>query len=76
MARSSSSTRGDRNVMSKPSERSRAELPRSGRASASDPQPRTRGPSEKKHKNLSEVRATGRQSDQGGSPGAGKRRSR
>jgi hypothetical protein len=73
-SRSSPSTRSSRTAMSKPSERSRAELPRSSRAAASNPQPRERGPAEKKHKNMAEVRATGRQSDQGDKPRSGKQR--
>lgn len=69
-SRSSSSTHSPRASMSKPAERSRADLPRRGRASASaEPQPRSPGPSEKKHESLAQVRQTGRQSDQGGRPG-------
>ena len=71
---SSSSTRSPRTAMSKPSEDSRKANPRQGRASAAAQRKGVQGPSEKKHKNLAEVQATGRQSDQGGSPG--KRRSR
>jgi hypothetical protein len=47
---------------------------RPGRASAAAQRQGVQGPAEKKHKNLAEVQATGRQSDQGGSPG--KRRTR
>jgi hypothetical protein len=75
-SKSSSSTHSPRASMSKPSERSRAELPRRGRASASaEPEPRLRGPAEKKHKSLAEVQQSGRQSDEGGRPGAGSKRS-
>jgi hypothetical protein len=72
-SRSSPSSHSKRSSMTTPSQRSRSELPRQ-RASASD-QPGVRGPSEKKHKNMAEVRQTGRQSDQGDKPG-GTRRSR
>lgn len=75
-SRSSSSTHSPRTAMTKPSERSRAEPARRGRASdAAEPQPGSRGPAEKKHKSLAEVQQSGRQSDQGGRPGAGSRRS-
>jgi len=72
-SRSSPSTRSPKTSMSDPSRRSRAEVP-------SDPvrpkaAPGVRGPSEKKHKNMTEVRATGRQSSQGDKPG-GTRKSR
>jgi hypothetical protein len=77
-SRSSSSTRSQRTGLAKPSERSRAELPSQGsrsgdggRASASA----QRSPKDKKHKNIAEVQSTGRQSDQGGRPGSGKRSS-
>jgi hypothetical protein len=67
MASRSSSSTHSKNTMAKPSERSRSELPsQRGRAAEA---PAVRGPSEKKHKNMAEVRATGRQSQQGGSPG-------
>jgi hypothetical protein len=59
--------------MSIPSERSRAELPRESRGGGQG-KGSARGPSEKKHKNMAEVRSTGRQSDQGGSPGRRKSR--
>jgi hypothetical protein len=75
-SRSSSSTRSPSASMAKPSERSRAELPRQGaRASNAEAQRSSRGPAEKKHKSLAEVQSSGRQSDQGGRPGAGNRRS-
>lgn len=74
-SRSSPSSHSPRTAMAKPSERSRAELPSESRARGqSDTEP-VRGPAEKKHKNMAEVRQTGRQSDQGGRPGAGKSRS-
>lgn len=69
MGRSSSSTRSSSTSMSKPSERSRSELPRQGTRANAASQPRERGPSEKKHKNMGEVQQTGYQSDQGGRPG-------
>jgi hypothetical protein len=66
-SRSSPSTHSTQSRMSSPSRRSRSEQP------GTDPQPKDmpamRGPSEKKHKNMKEVQATGRQSDQGGKPG-------
>jgi hypothetical protein len=70
-ARTSSSTHSGRTWMVSPSGRSRSENAKQGnRASArGGNEPGTRGPAEKKHKNMAEVRATGRQSDQGGSPG-------
>lgn len=71
-SRSSSSTRSRNTAMAKPSERSRAELPRANlRAQASEgtSERGQRSPKDKKHKSLQEVQATGRQSDQGGSPG-------
>jgi hypothetical protein len=74
-SRSSSSTQSPRAKMTVPSERSRGSLARPSRASASQPPQGEKGPAEKKHKNMAEVKATGRQSDQGGNPGAGKRRS-
>ena len=77
-SRSSSSTRSPATSLTKPSERSRAELSSQGsRASASpEPQQRSnRSPKDKKHKSLAEVQGTGRQSDQGGSPGAREGRS-
>lgn len=69
MGRSSSSTHSSSTSMGKPSERSRSELPRQGTRASAASQPRERGPAEKKHKNMSEVRQTGYQSDQGGRPG-------
>jgi len=73
-SRKAPATRSPRTTMGTPSEQSRSEKPRQGRASASAQRKGTEGPAEKKHKNLAEVQATGRQSDQGGQPGAGKRR--
>jgi hypothetical protein len=73
-SRSSPSTHSQRTSMTAPSGRSRTQQPSQGRGNAAD-QPRTRGPSEKKHKNMSEVRSTGRQSDQGGRPGGSRRSS-
>ncbi|MFL6695338.1 MAG: hypothetical protein ACJ8GO_20505 [Ramlibacter sp.] len=72
-SRSSPSTHSPKTSMSDPSRRSRSEVP-------SDPvrpkaAPGVRGPSEKKHKNMTEVRATGRQGNQGDKPG-GTRKSR
>jgi hypothetical protein len=56
--------------MRAPSQRSRSERPSEGRRpTASDANRSTAGPAEKKHKNLSEVQRSGRQSDQGGRPG-------
>jgi hypothetical protein len=74
-SRSSTSTHSPRTAMTKPSERSREELPSASRGRGESDTERVRGPTEKKHKNMAEVRQTGRQSDQGGSPGAGKSRS-
>lgn len=52
--------------MGSPSVRSRQEMPSgNGQGAKPEPERRVRGPSEKKHKNLAEVRSTGRQSDQG-----------
>jgi hypothetical protein len=71
-SRSSSSTGSRGTVMTKPSERSRAELPQGDRraqASQGTGESTQRSPKDKKHKDLQEVRSTGRQSDQGGSPG-------
>lgn len=77
MARSSSSTRSQRTTMSKPSERSRAELPRQNPRATDyvDVVRDNRGPKDKKHKSLAEVQQTGWQSQQGDRPGAGKRKS-
>jgi hypothetical protein len=76
-SRSSSSTHSPHTAMTKPSERSREELPsQGGRASGrSEVERRDRGPAEKKHKSLAEVQRTGRQSDQGDRPGPSSRRS-
>ena len=71
-SRSSSSTRSRDTTLAKPSERSRAELPRDNlRAQANEgtSQRGQRSPKDKTHKSLQETRSTGRQSDQGGSPG-------
>ena len=70
-SRSSSSTGSKRSTMSSPSVSSRSESPRRGPANPQAQRERTNAPSpsDKKHKSLAEVRATGRQSDQGGSPG-------
>ena len=66
-SRSSPSTHSKQSRMTTPSRRSRAELPRT----EEQPQaaPAVRGPSEKNHKNMTEVKLTGRQSDQGDKPG-------
>jgi hypothetical protein len=74
-SRSSTSTHSPRTAMTKPSERSREELPSESRGRGESGTERVPGPAEKKHKNMAEVRQTGRQSDQGGRPGAGKSRS-
>lgn len=68
-ARSSSSTRSPQ-TFAKPSERSRTEQPnqRARADSRSQAGNNVRGPSEKKHKNMSEVQATGRQGSQGDRP--------
>lgn len=66
-SRSSPSTHSDDSRMRNPSRRSRSELP--GKDGQPEDAPAMRGPSEKKHKNMTEVRLTGRQSDQGGKPG-------
>jgi hypothetical protein len=79
MARSSSSTRSPRTTLTSPKERSREQpAPASirGQAQEAPDASRARGPKDKKHKSLDEVRATGRQSDQGGSPGSRRGRSR
>jgi hypothetical protein len=73
-SRSSPDTHSPKTTMSDPSRRSRREVP-------SDPAPPkaapgVRGPSEKKHKNMTEVRATGRQSNQGDKPGGTRKASR
>jgi hypothetical protein len=81
-ARSSSSTRSPRTALSSPKRSSRDEQSRPavrGPAQEAPQASRLRGPKDKKHKSLDEVRATGRQSDQGGRPGSpvgqGRRRS-
>lgn len=63
-------------AMTEPSGRSRTENRRQGRARAAAQRQGVPVPAEKKHKNMAQVRATGRQGDPGGSPGAGPRRSR
>jgi hypothetical protein len=65
-SRSSPSTHSPRTTLKVPSQRSRAEIP--GHVGRDEPEPRDPGPAEKKHKNLDEVRRSGRQSDQGGRP--------
>ena len=62
---SRSSTRSPKTTMSSPSDKARSTSPRQG-ASAANQRQGVKGPSEKKHKNMGEVRATGRQSDRGG----------
>ena len=72
MASQSSSSTGSKNSIMSTSGRSRTESPRRGPANpqASEGRRSNAGsPSDKKHKSMAEVRATGRQSDQGGSPG-------
>lgn len=65
-SRSSTSTHSPATSMGSPSVRSRQEMPSgNGQGAKPEPERRVRGPSEKKHKNLAEVRSTGRQSDQG-----------
>jgi len=77
-SRSSPSTHSPRTSMTDPSRRSRSESPKQG-PKAKD-LPGVRGPAEKKHKNMTEVRATGRQGEQGDKPGgtrkSGSRRSK
>lgn len=68
---SRSSTHSPQTTMRSPSDKSRSASPRPG-ASAADQRQGVKGPSEKKHKTMDEVQATGRQSDRGG----GTRRSR
>jgi hypothetical protein len=70
MASRSSSATSSPQGFSKPSERSRSEQPnqRARADSRSQAEKHPRGPSEKKHKNMTEVQASGRQSAQGDRP--------
>jgi hypothetical protein len=74
-SRSSSSTASSRTSMRSPSDQSRSEVPSQGRGVTETSRPpneraSARGPAQKKHKSLEEVRLSGRQSDQGDRPKA------